>query len=126
MNIESYTNGNIKITRLNGKLHSINDEPSWIHKDVKMWHKDGLLHRDNNPAVVDHESEVWYQNGLIHRDDDPAFINKNIIMWYVNGVPHREDGPAVIGVCGRAEWWINGKFIELSNNYNPQIKSARN
>ena len=77
-----------KFTKLNGKLHSFNDEPARVypHGDI-YWYRDGERHRDNDmPAVVlSNESKFWYQNGKLHRDNDlSAVIYPD---WYSGMVP---------------------------------------
>jgi len=44
----------IKTCRLEstGNFDSINDEPAYVDKLVQQWHKDGKLHRDNGPAII--------------------------------------------------------------------------
>lgn len=51
--------------------------------------KDGLSIYDQKTKET-----AYYKQGLLHRDDGPAVegINK---VWFVNGKRHREDGPAV-------------------------------
>jgi hypothetical protein len=51
----------------------------------------------------------WMKNGLLHREDGPAVINSEGDQeWYINGKRHREDGPAIIAFNGKKqEWWIN-------------------
>ncbi len=102
---------------------------------TKKWYKDGVLHRDNGPAIEHiNGTNIWYKNGKLHRDDGrpavesldgtrkwyiegklhrqdgPAveYSNGNRV-WYQNGKPHREDGPAFEYPDGTSEWWINGK-----------------
>lgn len=42
----------------------------------------------NNPAVVNKHTgvEIWYNDGVLHRDDGPAIIKNNkYYYWYING-----------------------------------------
>lgn len=40
----------------------------------------------------------WYKDGVLHREDGPAVIGKDEHKeWWVNGKLHREDGPAING-----------------------------
>ena len=62
--------------------------------------KDGDLHRDGGPAVMDPNNETWYQHGIIHRVSGPAMIYFEFgapvqQFWIQNGVRHRTDGPAI-------------------------------
>ena len=53
--------------------------------------------------------KTWYKDGIIHKDDGPAVIHVDgTICWYKNGKIHREDGPAVIEPDGEEEWYLNG------------------
>lgn len=71
------------------QLHSFNDQPSIIlKKGSKFWHKNGVLHRDNDkPAAIyiDHlgrESEEWFQDGtsynVFYCADCEMRVNGNI------------------------------------------------
>ena len=114
-------------------LHSYNDEPAEFLPDgTKKWYKDGVLHRDNGPAVENTNLKIkrWYQNGLLHRDQDkPAVIEDGgrINMWYQNGLLHRNNGPAVTLSNGNEEWYQNGLLHRvngpaISNRYNDKIR----
>ena len=51
----------------------------------------------------------WYRDGLLHREDGPAIGGSDgSRWWYLNGRRHREDGPAVEYADGEREWWLNG------------------
>ena len=91
-----------------------------------MWYSNGLLHRNNNPAVIYRRSsggiyfQEWYYRGMIHRVDGPAIIWYDEFgkitseYWFQNGKYHRTDGPAVISnEIESISWWINGKRIHL-------------
>jgi len=47
----------------------------------------GLLHRDDGPALVYPDGkQYWYRNGRLHRDDGPAVVYPNGTQyWYCNG-----------------------------------------
>lgn len=111
---------------LNDKLHSFNDEPSFINFETheKKWHFEDQLHRDNDlPAVekflktksgAETYQRTWYQNGICHRDGDkPAqilikktyFNNGNLRTfeitkkWFKKGKYHRDtDKPSYISI----------------------------
>ena len=54
----------------------------------------------------------WYLNGILHREDGPAVERANgAKFWYLNGKLHREDGPAVEGSNGSKTWYLNGKQL---------------
>lgn len=78
-----------------GKLHSIGDCPSIIKISGRMmWHKQGLLHRDEDkPAVISYKRMEWFQDGKRHRGNDL---------------------PAIIANDGSAQFWENG--VQVINN----------
>lgn len=106
--------------RLNGSLHSIDDNPSVIvnrEKEIR-WHKFGDLHRDehNGPAWISKHIQIYYNLGNIHRVHGPAKIEKNILTWYTHGVISRNDGPAIENTYGKDEWWYAGKsFLDIND-----------
>ena len=96
-----------KILRKGDKVHCI----EYGH-GMKEWYYDGVLHRDDGPAVkLLSGGELWYRHGVRHRDGDlPAVVLTNgNRSWWKNGVWHRENGPAVEYGNGDKEWWLNGK-----------------
>jgi hypothetical protein len=71
----------------------------------------------------------YYADGVLHRDDGPAIEHRSgIVMWYSHGVRHRADGPAMIFPAidilsantprvGFSRWFLNG--VEYSEeDYN--------
>jgi hypothetical protein len=83
-------NGNLEYTIKDGK-HELEDGNSY-------WCLNGLLHREDGPAVeYANGDEAWYKNGLLHREDGPAVFQRayGAKWWYKNGEFYREDGPAV-------------------------------
>lgn len=116
---------NLMLTIKNNKLNSIDDKPSLVNLDLNrfVWHKNGLLHRDNDlPAVIENEGREWYQNDLLHRDNDLPAIEKTNgdKEWYQNGLFHRDnDLPAIISSNKGftiEEWYQNGK-CHRNNGY---------
>jgi len=101
--------------RLNGALHSVNDEPAVIINDGDelMWYTHGLRNRDGGPAWVQGERGVfmWYNAGQLHRKDGPALVSVHSQQWYEHGLMHNATGPARLE--NRAggtyiQWWLNG------------------
>jgi|688.fasta_scaffold321332_2 hypothetical protein len=76
----------------------------------QCWSKDGLLHREDGPAVIKADgSKFWYKRGMRHRLDGPAEeFSDGSRNWYVDGIMHREDGPATESPSGFCEWYRNG------------------
>lgn len=53
----------------------------------------------------------WRLDGLLHREDGPAIECPDLgQFWYLRGIPHREDGPAVERIDGTKIWYIHGKI----------------
>ena len=80
----------------------------------KRWVLNGVLHREDGPAVdCTSGHKIWYLNGDIHREDGPAIEDANgSKKWYLNGKRHREDGPAIELVNGHKHWYLNGEFTD--------------
>lgn len=97
---------------LNGVLHR-DDGPAVILANVREeWYQHGLRHRDDGPAVIEHdECQLWYRNGHVHRDDGPAIIYKDgSKVWYQNGLQHRVGAPAYQDISGTEEWLQHGEM----------------
>lgn len=61
--------------------------------------------------VYDNGDKKWYLNGLLHREDGPALeYTCGTKQWLVGGKFHREDGPAREWADGTKEWWLNGVY----------------
>ncbi len=77
-------------------LHSFNDEPAVVSVGgyEKYWLEDGLLHRENGPAIT---------KACISGDDK---------YYYQANVLHREDGPAMEFTNGAKQYWKHGKLIK--------------
>ena len=81
-----------------------------LHVDTdgtKCWYKDGLIHREDGPAIIYKDgAQYWYKNGKYHRDDGPAAICRDGSQyWLKNGKYHRDDGPAIIYPNGKHSWY---------------------
>lgn len=89
--------------RLHGKIEK---------EGAVIYYKEGLLHNINEPAIIwDDGSYQWYYNGLLHREDGPAVESQGCKYWYNQGRRHRIDGPAVEFSNGKKEWWIDGEQL---------------
>ena len=103
----------MQCTRLNGLLHSFNDQPAMIESDGRMlWYDHGDLSRGNDlPAVVIiGEHYEWWTAGIPGRDGDrPAVVTRMAKEWIVNDQLHREGGqPAVIWYNGDMDYFEKG------------------
>lgn len=100
--------------RYRGQLHSRNDKPAIEYPDgSKYWYKDGVMHREDGPAVLVKNAEIWMRDGKYHRIDGPAVswtIKKRYEYW-VDGLQHRDDGPAIIDPVKGDEWWQRGERV---------------
>lgn len=107
---------NGEFTLLNGKLHSYDDEPAVIKKDVYVWYKNGKIHRDKKPAYIKNKNSIkFYQNGKLHRDNAPAVYDKNgTKKWYFKNKLHRLDGPAIEYANGDYTLYMYGKLCRSS------------
>jgi hypothetical protein len=65
--------------------------------------------------------KIHYKNGLIHRDNKPAIDNSKMInnilleAWLQNGSYHRIDGPALIFKDGSKWWYYNDKRVRCNS-----------
>jgi len=80
-----------------------------VYDDRTEWHLDGVLHREDGPAVeFDDGYRAWYINGQFHREDGPAVeCADGTKVWYKNGEVHRDDGPAGLYADGSEQWYLN-------------------
>jgi hypothetical protein len=83
----------LNVTKLCGKIHSINDAPAVFNKyGFKCWYINGECSRnyDLPSAITVCGDQYWYKNGLRHRDDDkPAFIGiYGGLRWYKNDIEY--------------------------------------
>lgn len=103
---ELKTNGWVKI------LSPTSDE---ILK-FRLHFRDGLLHCDDGPALIDDQgNEAWFQSGLMHRVEGPALTRADgSYEFWSNGRRHRFDGPAVVGPDGSREWYLFDAKIDES------------
>ena len=76
---------------------------------------------------VDQCGTVYYLNkdGLLHREDGPALITAHgTLKWAINGKLHREDGPAITWPGGvRGSWFLHGK--ECSQSEHARLVNAQ-
>lgn len=107
----------------------MNDGLNIDFSGVKWWHQNGLLHREDGPAIeYPSGDKIWCQNDLYHRLDGPAIEWANgSKIWYQNGQKHRLDGPAIEYSSGyNKEWYFYGKRIYCNSQeeFEEHIKLA--
>lgn len=62
--------------------------------------------------VDEQGTKMWYINGLLHREDGPAMeYARGDKYWFMHGKLHREDGPAIEYHNGGKYWYLDGKML---------------
>jgi hypothetical protein len=123
-------------TRIFGKLNSIMGLPILNNSKIKIYMRDGELHRDGSgaqslhdkhgdlPAIESDVASIWMKYGNIHRENDlPARIARNVKQWYRYDLLHRDDFKPASILCdddgNEIEWsyWVRGsfKYMELAD-----------
>ncbi len=94
-----------------------------ISADDIRWMKNGLLHRNDGPAVqCIRGMKAYYHNGEMHRSYGPAkILSDGTKMWYIHGNLHRVGGPAVVWNDGNCKWYCYG---HLHRDGGPAIINA--
>ena len=60
---------------------------------------------------------LWYKDGILHREDGPAIVYAvGTKYWFINGKLHRVDGPAIEWTDGTKMWYLDGEQIECNTN----------
>lgn len=95
----------------------------YIEDDAVCWYKNGLLHREDGPAIICNDgTQEWYIEGARHREDGAAIeYADGDKQWFMHGIPHRLDGPALDwkNSLNEQQWWIWGNQYteEQFNNF---------
>lgn len=89
-----------RFSGIDNKLHSVGDEPAVVYADgTKWWYREGLIHRDNGPAVVHpNGAQEWWLNNQRQRTEYPDSEGihpdlRGVKQFYENGVLVREEYP---------------------------------
>ena len=62
-------------------------------------------------------NKYWYKDGILHRENGPAIVlDTGYKAWLINGLRHREDGPAIEYASGNMSWYLNGENIICKDN----------
>jgi hypothetical protein len=90
---------------------------------TKRWYQNGLIHRDDGPAVeCSNGSKMWFLNGKRHREDGPAIeYTDGTKSWWLNDELHRGDGPAAEFANGKKLWYLHGEELD-EEQFNAKIK----
>lgn len=63
-------------------------------------------------------NEYWYIEGLLHREDGPAVVYKSgVKYWYRHGEKHREDGPCEEHCDGYMVYCLFGAYYDEKEYY---------
>lgn len=94
-------------------MHSYDDEPSYYARNSAVWTRNGQIHREIGPAVIDKKTELYVQRDRLHNVNGPAYVSPTMLEWYQMNLRHRdEDQPAVIRQIDaqneRYEWYRLG------------------
>lgn len=87
--------------------------------NIRASYKDGKLHSfEDEPAVVTEYCSIWYYNGLIHRENNPAIVyHTGAVVWFHHGKISRIDGPAMISHDGKKKWYLNDEIHGLNSKF---------
>jgi hypothetical protein len=89
----SWENIKIHLNRF-GLFESLFGEPAFTHEDrfglnyCKQYYKNGKLHREDGPAVINtfsEKEEKFYINGLLHNEDNAAIVKNSSQKYYLYG-----------------------------------------
>ena len=68
----------------------------------------------------------WNKDGLLHREDGPAIeFADGTKSWLVNGKLHRKDGPAIEFADGTKYWYINDRQL-TEEEFNKRKNTCEN
>jgi len=89
-----------------GRLHRVGGAARIYRDGSKEYWQNGVLHRENGPAIDTPRKKIWFWEGRKHRDDGPAVEYANgSEEFYHHGARHRGDGPAIQRANGNAQYW---------------------
>ena len=116
--------------------YSMKDGLTITEEGDKYYYLNGLLHREDGPAVEYHFNDeqwtnqdeydtfgsqirthkAWYSHGEYHRIGGPAIEwADGTNSWFVNGKKHRLDGPAIETFDGRKLWYVDDVLIHCKD-----------
>lgn len=88
------------------------------HTFGKLWRfigpqpmRNGLPHSYDDQPYHRFGEMYWYKNGLVHRENKPAVICGNYRGYYWNNKPHNSTGPALYFQNGTTSYYRYGVFI---------------
>lgn len=104
-----------------GRQFSKEERDEWIkacgHTKVRCL-TDKLNDKSFTGSVINSDDEVLFlKEGVIHREDGPAMLYKSMIAYVKNGHYHRLDGPAIIKSDGVEEYLIEDKHYSSKKEW---------
>jgi len=94
---------------------------------TKRTFKDGKLHSYDDKPISYLLDDVWYDNGLVHRDNGPAVVRfDGMKRYYKHGKPHRELGQPVIEFPDGSEVYMTDEKIHRDGDKPAIILNANN
>jgi hypothetical protein len=69
----------------------------------------------NGRYVWKEGAEEWWKDGRLHREYGPAIIENGCRDWLQYGLMHCEYGPATVWKNTRTEWWYYHYEIEIDD-----------
>lgn len=128
-----------------GRLHSGGRTAAYPGA-VEHWHRNGVLHRENGPALTFRNgAEGYYRDGVPHREDGPALTFgagvervrrrgesphedrvslaaiDGVEAYFRNGLLHRKGGPALTFSNGWEFWYHDGELVPHVGELPPAI-----
>lgn len=88
----------------NSRFHSENDFPAIDSNNIKIWCKNGQLHRSKGPTIEydcgEGKVQIYTKNGMLHRENGPAVIipKHKIEAYYVDNMLHNINKPTITSV----------------------------
>lgn len=78
-------------------------------------------------SVVIYDDRVeWRQQGILHRENGPAVERRDGTKeWWVNGLRHRDDGPAIERSCGCSAWYQRGILMEAEGEDGSKVRPIK-
>lgn len=92
--------------------------PMIDHTFDKLWRfigpqpmRNGLPHSYDDQPYHRFDELYWYKNGLLHRENQPAAITNHYKGYFWNNKPHNSTGPAMYYQRGGVAYYRHGSFI---------------
>ncbi|WP_159601503.1 hypothetical protein [Agromyces humi] len=88
-----------------------NSTPEHIPAGVGWFDDDGLLHREDGPALEANTGTAsWYEHGTLRRKETH---DGTTVLFDDDGLPHADDGPAIVFEDGEAQFLFHGELVSI-------------